>query len=359
MLTTRLWRPLWLPRRKMSSRPCRHPLSRVVALTKGIAGACVLPDLTLDLRYLRYAILVAEHGSFRRVADALSLSQSTVSRRIQLLERQLGVPLFERSRSGVRLTYAGERFIRDAAVGAQHLHQAASDLTRARRGNLGELRIGLMASFASGFLANLLRSFRIQFPDVDIKIEEASSQSNAAGVLSGRLDAAFIFGNPQLPGCHSRHLWDERILVALPSTHALATHPNAAWVDVRNETFLVRADGPGPEIKDYLLRQLSDLGFRPKILTQKVGRENLLNMVAKGFGLTLTTQSTLGTSYPGVTFVPIGDASECVAWSMVWPSSNRNPVLKKLLELCDALIVRWDAQTAGEQAYVVRSDGGQ
>lgn len=313
-------------------------------------GACVLPDLTLDLRYLKYAILVAEHGSFRRAADALNLSQSTVSRRVQLLERRLGVPLFERSRSGVRLTYAGERFIRDAAVGAGHLHQAVSDVSQARRGNLGELRIGLMASLASGFLADLLCGFRIRFPNVDIKLEEASSQSNAAGVLSGRLDAAFISGNPQLPGCHSRHLWDERILVALPSNHALATRPNASWGDVRNETFLVSADGPGPEIEDYLLRQLSELGFRPKILTQKVGRENLLNMVAKGFGLTLTTQSTLGTSYVGVTFVPIGDASECVASSMVWPSSNRNPALRKLLELCDALVARRDAQTAGEKA---------
>jgi DNA-binding transcriptional LysR family regulator len=83
-----------------------------------------MPDLALDLRQLKYAMLVAEHGSFRRAADAVNLSQSTITRRIQLLERRLGVPLFERSRSGTRLTYAGERFMFDAAVGARHLYDA-------------------------------------------------------------------------------------------------------------------------------------------------------------------------------------------------------------------------------------------
>lgn len=86
----------------------------------------LVPDLAFDLRYLKYAMLVAEHGSFRRAASVLNLSQSTISRRIQLLERRLGVPLFERNHAGARTTLAGERFMRDAIVGAEHLQQAVS-----------------------------------------------------------------------------------------------------------------------------------------------------------------------------------------------------------------------------------------
>lgn len=142
-----------------------------------------MPDLALDLRFLRYAILVAEHGSFRRAADAMNLSQSTVSRRIQLLERRVGVPLFERSRSGVRPTPAGERFIREAAFGAEHIRQAVSSLSMEKRGQIGELKIGLMASLASGFLADVLEAFHFRFPNIDIKIEEATAQATAAGVL--------------------------------------------------------------------------------------------------------------------------------------------------------------------------------
>lgn len=102
-----------------------------------------MPDLALDLRYLRYAILVAEHGSLRRPANVPSLSQSTVSRRIQLPERRLGVPLFERSKFGTRPTITGERFIRSAAIGAEQLRHAVNEMTSVRNGDVSELRIGL------------------------------------------------------------------------------------------------------------------------------------------------------------------------------------------------------------------------
>ncbi|TIU83578.1 MAG: LysR family transcriptional regulator, partial [Mesorhizobium sp.] len=96
-----------------------------------------MPDIAFDLRYLRYAILAAEHGSFRRAAEILSVSQSTVSRRIQILERRVGILLFDRHRSGARATMAGERFLREAAVGAKHLNQAVDTIAQAKRGSIG------------------------------------------------------------------------------------------------------------------------------------------------------------------------------------------------------------------------------
>jgi DNA-binding transcriptional LysR family regulator len=85
-----------------------------------------MPDLALDLRYLKYAILVAEHGSFRRAADSLNIAQSTISRRIRTLEHRLGVSLFERCRTGARLSAMGARFLREAAVSAEDLRQAVN-----------------------------------------------------------------------------------------------------------------------------------------------------------------------------------------------------------------------------------------
>ena len=83
-----------------------------------------MPDIAFDLRYLRYALRAAEYGSFRRTAEILAVSLSTVSRRIQILERRIGIVLFERHRSGARATLAGKCFLKDAAVGAKHLNQA-------------------------------------------------------------------------------------------------------------------------------------------------------------------------------------------------------------------------------------------
>jgi DNA-binding transcriptional LysR family regulator len=297
-----------------------------------------MQDHAFDLRYLHCAIVVAERGSIRRAAEALEISQATLSRRLQLLERRLGVALFERCRRGVRLTHAGEKFIRDAAAGASQLHQAISGLALVRRGDFGQLSLGLLGSLATGFLADLLFSFHSRFPKVGVKLEETSSQSGAAAVLSGRLDAAFITGDAVLPGCETRRLWDERILVALPLGHPLAQRESVDWRALRSEMFLVAADGPGPEIEDYLVARLSGLGFRPKISTQKVGRDNLFHLVAGGFGLTLTCASAIGATYAGVTFVPVGDDSERIVFSVVWPSNSQNLALKKLLDLCEAVI---------------------
>src|SRR3546814_12075657 len=105
--------------------------------------------------YLKYAIVVAEQGSFRRAADVLNLPQSTVSRRIQILERTLGVPLFARSRTGARPTLAGERCMRAAALGAGHLPEAVNEIAATKRGDAGPLRIGLMTSLQIGFVAVL------------------------------------------------------------------------------------------------------------------------------------------------------------------------------------------------------------
>jgi hypothetical protein len=108
----------------------------------------------------------------------------------------------------------------------------------------------------------------------------------------------------------------------------------------------VTAGAGGPEIEDYIVRQLSGPGFRPAIAVHQVGRENLLNLVARGFGITLTTASTLGTTYPGVAFRPIESDANYVDSSAVWLASNQNPALRRLLELTQSP-KRWDLCTAG------------
>ncbi|WP_083869752.1 LysR family substrate-binding domain-containing protein [Bradyrhizobium sp. WSM1253] len=122
-----------------------------------------------------------------------------------------------------------------------------------------------MASLASGFLADLLGAYHRRFPGIEIKLDEATSQVNASAVLNGRLDAAFIPGDPKLPGCRAERLWDEKICVAVPDAHAMAALGAVTWDDVRHETFLVTADAAGPEIEDHLVRQLSGPGFHPRI----------------------------------------------------------------------------------------------
>lgn len=228
---------------------------------------------------------------------------------------------------------AGERFLREAAVGAKHLNQAVDTIAQAKRGSIGLLRIGLMACIASGFLGELLAAYHRRFPAIEVIFEEATSQINAGALLDGRLDVAFMPGNPQLPGCRSETLWDETIYLAVPASHRIVSLDVAGWEDVCHETFLVKADATRPEVEDYLMRQLCGAGLSPKISVQQIGCENLLSIVAQGFGITLATNSIVGNVYPGVRFVPIAGGKETFSFSAVWSATNPNPALKFLIDM--------------------------
>ncbi|WP_407809702.1 LysR substrate-binding domain-containing protein, partial [Staphylococcus aureus] len=83
----------------------------------------------------------------------------------------------------------------------------------------------------------------------------------------------------------------------------------------------------------YLLRQLSKSDSEPRISIQGVGRDNLLNMVGEGFGISLILSSTSGGAHKEVVFVPISDGLEDIRFSAVWSAKNHNPALKHFLDL--------------------------
>jgi DNA-binding transcriptional LysR family regulator len=292
-----------------------------------------MPDLSLDLRYLRYALASAEHGSFRRAATVLGVSQSTVSRRVLLLEHRLGFALFERDARGVRLTAAGRNFLDEAAVGVDHLHRAALLARSTYRGQRGEVQIGILASLSSGFLHVLLKTFREKHRDVRVTLHEGSHQMNIHQLTTGTLDVCFVTGAPAVPGYRTELLWEERLSVVLPEHHRLASRESVSWRDLRDEVFIVSDRGPGPEIHAYLTKRLSDFGQRPEILVHGVGRESLLTLVAAGYGLTVVSASSRCAGAAGVVMRPIEGDADILPWSAIWSSGNNNPALEILLSL--------------------------
>lgn len=176
-----------------------------------------MTDLSLDLRYLHVALVVADHGSFRRAAEDLGIPQSTVSRRVQLLEHRLGAPLFTRNHKGIRLTVEGARFLNEARLGAQHLSNAVSTMKSLRNADQGYLRVGLFASLAAGFAKRLFLEYRKRHSRIAIRLEETTSQAAISSIVDGHLDLAFITGKPVLSTCETMKLWDEQLLLAVPS----------------------------------------------------------------------------------------------------------------------------------------------
>ena len=148
----------------------------------------------------------ARHRNFTRAAKELSVTQSAVSRQIQLLEEHLGTSLFQRRSRGLELTPEGERLHRAVAMGLEHIANVAADIRRHR--TPGELTIATSVTFASYWLMARLASFRAAHPEIELRLVASSPvyDLTAAGI-----DLAVRYGEGEWPGVDAERLFDDEI----------------------------------------------------------------------------------------------------------------------------------------------------
>lgn len=291
--------------------------------------------MPIELRHLRYALAAHEHRSFRKAAAALRLKQSSLSRRIRELEDELGVLLFTRHSSGVRLTTAGSDLMRIA----QHITEevrAMVALARAqRRGEAGSLNVGFYTSLSAGHLRVALLDFKARCPEVALSAFEGSHANLLARLQRGTLDIVIVSGEADVHAVQMFPLWAERIIIALPRTHRLAAQEIVYWTDLKDEHFLLSNRDLGPEFEDMLVAKLAAPGEHPAIVRHNVSRETILGMVGAGWGVSLLYEAGTGISYPGVIYREVCDAHgpTRIPHSAYWCGDNTNPVLSSFLSL--------------------------
>src|SRR6266849_2195523 len=299
---------------------------------------------TIDLVSITQALVVAECLSFHRAARVLGNEPSTVGRRVRALEDVLGVSLFERTFAGVRPTTAGARFFEQARALLRQLDDAVQTAGAAGRGVIGHLKIGILSSMAAGFLREVIRTYRARHAKVEMHILEAASREQIALVRESRLDVAFVLGAPDLPNCEVAQLWTEQIFVALPQGHALCDCDEIRWESLRNEKVILCQSELGGAIHDRLIMRLAQLGYSPWIERLDVGREALMNLVALGLGVSFTSEATVATQFPEVTFRPIAGDAARIPFSAVSLPNNDNPAFRRFLSLARLMAKKWEKQ---------------
>lgn len=294
-----------------------------------------MPGSSIELRHISYVVAASEHGSFRRAAAALGVQESAISRRVRDLEIRLGTALFVRSHSGVTLTLAGKQFVDRGRKALAEIGLARTEVAAIGRVGDGELRIGILSSLGSSFLADLIQKFSEKYATIQMSFADGDQAEHVAAIRQRQLDVAFLTGTLEWEGCECRHLWSEQVFLAMPEQHVLAETEQLDWGDVIGERFIVSDAAPGQEIYNYLVQRLAGLGRQPEILPHSVGRHNLLSLVALGQGLTLASEGITATQVPGVVFRPIGN--ETLPYSMVWSAQNDNPAFLRFLDIAASL----------------------
>ena len=178
-------------------------------------------DIVVESGDLKIFQAVAREGSITKAAQALNYVQSNVTTRIQQLEAELKTPLFRRSNRGMTLTPAGENLL-EYADRILSLLDEAEKSARYSEHPSGPLRIGSIETAAVTHLTPLLKSYCLQYPDVQLSLQTGETHRLMRQVLNDELDGAFIYGPVEHPDIeHVAAFRDELVLISEPGTGSL------------------------------------------------------------------------------------------------------------------------------------------
>ncbi len=292
------------------------------------------------IEHYQYVAASARTGSFRRAAEICDVGQSNITRAIQQLESSLGVKLFERFRTGVRLTPAGREFLIQAGPPIEELERIRMNSRAIRRGRSGVLRLGLLTSLSGGLLRHIVGDFIKKHPSIALNIRDGGRKDHFAWIGSRSLDAAIVTGFEGGQPVMARQLWDERVYVAMSETHPLTALARLDWPDLAEERFLVTHANPGPDVREFISRRAKEYGFDPDVEVQPAVQETLMNLVALGLGITVVSAAWAAVRVPGLVFRPLNAAEDQIPFSLIWSPQNDNPALHRFVALAEERAAR-------------------
>ena len=222
----------------------------------------------MRLEQLQAFLAVVQTGSFQEAAKSCGITQSTVSRQIQNLEAELGLPLLHRGGQS-KLTLAGEQFLPRGRKIIAEWQEAVQDLADLREGKQPELCVAAIHSVCAHYLPPVLQRFCQLYPQVQLRVTSLGSDRSLKVLKDGLVDLAIVMNNPLLTRSAEiviDRLYDEPIQVLMAAHHPLAQYDVVPWSELAQYSQIVFKDG-------YGMQRLVQKQFQSQDLTLKVALE--------------------------------------------------------------------------------------
>lgn len=238
----------------------------------------------MTLSELRFVVAVAKERNFRRAAEKCFVSQPALSLAIKKLEEDLGVLIFERSRTDVSATPIGEQIIEQAIRAIEevaHIREIAKQGTNQLG---GAFRLGLIYSVGPYLLPEIIPILRVTAPDMPLDIEENLTTQLESQLRSGVIDAAIVALPFEAAGIKTMPLYDEKYVVMVPIDHPWANRTSIKAEDLADENVLLLNSGHC--YSHQVLQACPDLSRKGQVL-QGNSLETIRNMVSSNLGITV------------------------------------------------------------------------
>lgn len=253
----------------------------------------------MTLFQMEVLVAVSDSGSFTRAGEKIGLSQSGVSHTIHALEKELGISLFTRSRSGVKLTAAGgqvdasARIILEQTAAIKRISAQAAGIHQAT------IRIGSFPSMTTSFLPALLQSIQKRYPQMETRLFEGSYQEIKQWLQTGVVDVGF-HPWPEA-GLEGALLIRDNLHAVLPTHHPLATKSSVTLEQLADEPFIMPMAG----CERLISSEFQKKGLEPQTAYEVADNATILAMVEAGVGVSVIPALTLPASLPQVTVMEL------------------------------------------------------
>lgn len=297
----------------------------------------------MDVRQLRHFAAVAETLHFGRAAERLHMTQPPLSQSIMALERELGAPLFVRTKRNVQLSALGEQWLPHVLEALVALDELPTTARHMRDGQSGYLALSFVSTADYSVLPSLVRRYSQAYPHVEIRLFEATSDLQIPAIVEGQRHAGIVIppaDQPLPPSLAYRRLLREPLVAAVPS----------AWIDegrIHSETELSNEEvlaSPlilfpkqvAPAFHDLVTGYYAALGGAARIVQEAIQMQTIISLVSSGLGIALVPASLRNLARAGVRYVPLAGVAPELETGVVWRRSEVSPTLTNFLALLDA-----------------------
>jgi DNA-binding transcriptional LysR family regulator len=287
----------------------------------------------IDLRHLRYFVVLAEELHFGRAAARLGIAQPPLSQQIQRLERLLGTRLFERTSRRVQLTDSGRAFLVEARRALLVVETAVEAARRAGRGETGELRVAFAATVMFVHLPRIIREFRTRFPGVHLDLREMPTGPQLAALKAGDIDIGFVREPRPDPDLEIVTVMREPLRIAVNKSHPLAARATLAVRHLADEPFVLFPEELAPGLYAQVMGLCRAAGFTPRVVEESRELYTSVSLVEAGVGVSILPASVEKLGWRGVRYRPIPSASAETRIAAAWRRDRARPVLDAFMRV--------------------------
>lgn len=288
----------------------------------------------MTLSELRFVVAVAKARNFRRAAEKCYVSQPALSLAIKKLEQDLGVQIFERSRTDINPTAIGEKIIEQAMIALEEVNHIREIAKQGNNQLSGAFRLGLIYSVGPYLLPEIIPLLRMSAPDMPLDVEENLTVQLETQLKNGVIDAAVVALPFDVPGINTMPIYDEEYIVMVPIGHAWENRESIHAVELGEENVLLLNSGHC--YSHQVLQACPDLSRKGQVL-QGNSLETIRNMVASNLGITVLPCSAATERYinPLVKVIPFALPVPTRRVALAWRKSYARE--QAIMSVADAI----------------------